>query len=366
MKLFRIVFLLVLVTQSCSKDDAPKVNKVIDFGEVTEALFEQSDTFEIYEDGSRQQLFRFKVTGYSTFDIIIKDFDGSFYLTDLTRDESITHNGGVLGGGKNYITFDDSFEYATELHEGEYEFGIRPNNSTGADGTYELSIDNINELKPYGDLGIITLPFNESFIPEPERAGRTIRDFEISEDADWKIFVNRYDYIESAREQAILYDGEGEIVFAKRGRNSSHERVLVLPKGKYTLFFDSVTTLILGNSEIGDQDLGEISSFPFSQELSIDFSYETDSEQFIYFQTTEPSNLELSAINPNWHNFLLSNADGTFSIDLFFGSEILPAGSYYFKVTPSSNAYVGSPSNYKTSLYSPLIGTYNLQLTSAN
>ncbi|MGI9553136.1 MAG: hypothetical protein ACR2MT_18155 [Aurantibacter sp.] len=364
MKPFIILFLSLMTLQSCSKDDAPKVNETIDLGEVSESLFEKNGSFAIdHVNNNPSQFFKFTITAYSKFDIAIKDFSGVFLLYNKTEEISITNDGGSLGGGFPNLEFTDSFEYSTELYEGEYEFRIGWGMTTrdDKDGTYELSIENINDLLPYEDLGILAIPFNNSFVPNPERARPTIYDFEISENTDWNIFVNGIWDSYSAREQAILYDEEGEIVFSYRAPTIRDGLSLPLPKGKYRLSFDSTTTLILGDSKTGDQDLGEISFFPFSQELVIDFTYEPDSKQLFYFQTAESSKLNLSVVDGNGYIISLKKSDGTRSIDIF-GDEILPTGDYFLEFAVGSTSH-----NHDDYIeYSPLIGRYILELTTTD
>lgn len=357
-----IVVLLITMVISCADkdliDDIPSdVNPPIELGLITENLFSENGIpkkSKNESDGFRQ-IIRFSVSKYSRITFAIEIASGEFTLTNTTKNEWRSNDGGSLGGGSNTLRISESLDFVTELDEGEHELVISGLFSQGQETSWELVIEDIEELRPYENLGILNLPFNESFVPNPARSRRTVYDFEIPEDSEWDIKVNRIVTGYHSTEQVLLYHNDEIIVW-----NDEAVRGLSLQKGKYTLSFDTTTTLILGLNDFGNQDLGEISSFPFSEEFNIDFTYETNNEQRIYFQTTEPTNLIFTNIDSVYLSFSLKKADGTNAISLS-GSEILPPGSYYILITPDSFAYGQDEFIYKI-----LKGAFDLELTAAN
>ncbi len=363
-----IQFILVGLTfVACSKDKlSAEENRDIEFGVVSEQAFNQEGNLNIDKTGNDNdfvQRFTFSIDAYSKFTFSIDNFTGTFSLTNSTKNEWRSYDGGALGGGSNELRFSDSFNFETELDEGEHELIVRGNFQIDRDVPYRITIDNIEELRPYKNLGVLTLPFNESFIPDPERSRRTVYDFEIPESTDWDIFIDRVADAYYDQSEVFLYDDQGNVIIPT-GDDGGQGVVVPLQKGRYQLSFDSTTTLILGDDDFGNQDFGEISAFPFSQEFTIDYTYDTDKEQYFYFQTAESTDINIDIITTSAHFISLKKEDGSGTIDPF-GSEALPPGSYFIEVTPSSYAYYSGPGNSGDLVYSPLIGTYKLELTAS-
>lgn len=368
MKLLRIltisiIVLLIALVVSCVDndliDDIPEdANPPVELGSITEDLFSLNKTPNSTDtDPYRfQQVIRFSVSKYSRITFSTEIPSGEFSLMNTTKNERRSDDGGSLGGGSNILRFSDGLNFETELDEGEHELLVQGIFNSNQETYWELTIEDIEELRPYENLGVLTLPFNESFVPNPKRSRRTVYDFEILDNIYWNIYTNGTALAYYNKTQTFLFNEEGETIYDNRAQ----EPELELKKGKYTLSFDSTTTLILGPNDFGDQELGAISSFPFLEEFSIDFTYETNSEQRINFQTTEPTNLIFTAIDSAFLSFSLKNADGTNAIALS-SSEVLPAGSYYILITPDSFAY-----GVDDFIYKIIKGAIKLELIATN
>lgn len=361
LKPFKILFLSVLMLTSCGKDtdqleETPKINVLVDFGDISEPLFEKNGDFTIGRVNNTSQLFKFTIDGYSKFDIAINDFTGEFWLKNLTENSFITNNGGVLGGGSPVLEFEESFEYETELYEGEYEIRIGRGILTKDDteGTYDIAIKNIDDLRPVKDLGVLTLPYNELHAPYYERARHTIYEFEISEPTGCHIFINGDHPLDPSptKHYVKLIDETGNELY-----RYLQDRLLNLEKGKFTLHFNRDVVLILGNPLEGDIDLGLISTFPLSQEVNLDFTYESDAIQRTYFETD--TNVALT-VNFAENDGLLTNLQTINGVNADYNN--IPPGEYFLYAAPDTFAYMVDGDPYKT-VYKPLQATFTLNFT---
>lgn len=369
----KVILAIVIVAftfLNCGKDkdvteDSFGNNEDINLGLISEPNYTTNGSFilkpkeaEYIDDNlytySAAQRFLFSVNAYSKFKISVQNYNGHLSLVNITTNEILT-----LQFRDSFLSFWGDEPYETELDEGEYALQISGN---GAEVTYEIQIENIDELRPYKDLGVLSLPYNQHFTFDEERERRTVYDFEIQEETDWKIYGATDPY--SPEKAVILYDSEGKILFSLQDSYTFPEPINIpLQKGKYSLSFFTEMNLILGDNEFGDQDFGEILTLPYSQEYTINFNFDTNRTQRTSFQTTVPSAINLSYSIFGSHSFALFKADGTLMVLNWYwaNSDTLPAGSYYIESSPIGSPYRDDSGDSQP--YTPfLIGTYNLEL----
>ncbi len=351
-----VLFLSALLLFSCSSNDEGDTppDADIDLGTISEEIYETSGSF-VFSNETTTQKYIFEVNAYSRLELSINGHDGSLALFSDTPESALTHNGGVLGGGSPYIEYFSTGSLTRELHEGNYTIVIENSAfSEDNDGTYAITITNINELRPYENLGVLDLPYNQVHTPTPDRAA-TIYDFEISEPTTARVFTNGLIYSDT-RVHLKLMNELGEELYSFPGPST-----FLLEKGNYQLRFswNAGFAFILGDAEAGDQDVGVLpTGTPYTMNIDIDLTYEPDDAQRIYFETTQ--NTRISGLEFNLDPFLtfLYKSDGT-SISSY---DNLPAGKYYFEFVPDSFAYfVNSDMNH--SVYQVLTGSYELIFT---
>lgn len=353
----RYVFLLILfLILSCSDNegDAAMPNSNIDLGVITDDFYEQNGNF-VFSTETTTRTYRFEINSYSRLELTIHDHYGSFELYNETTKSTLTHNGGVLGGGSSFIAYSNTGNLTIELHEGIYSLTIKNDEfERDNEGTFSISISNINELKPYENLGQLSLPHNAVYTPIPDRAA-TIYDFEITEPITTKIFVNGL--IDSnTRLNLVMTNEIGEELYSFGRPN-----IIPLAIGKYQLRFSwgDGFAFILGNAEAGDQDFGVIpTDTPYSMKIDVDFRYETDDVQKVFFETTESTQIEgLEYLLTPFSTFLYKN-DGTPISDY----ENLAPGKYYLSFEADYIAYAVN-NDVNNTVYKVLTGSYELIFT---
>lgn len=312
---------LMAIFMACTNsDDDSDQNALIDLGVINSPIYEKDGTLEFGNTDGASQEIKFTVDRYSELSITVTGIIGSFYLESVT-DGPITHNGSIKDPSSKLEIF-GNFQYSTELFEGEYRIiieGMQNNEviEAGSSATYNLSIRDIDDQKPFEDLGVISLPYNSIFEPISE-SSVTIYEFEILEDTNASIIVttevcSEQDYV------AELLNAEGETI--------PGERNVPLEKGKYTLLIDTSLTLILNDPQAGDIDFGVLSDYPQNLEVNIDMHYEPDSQQRFYFEVLEEVTVEgFELVTPDLMNFLYQESGEIINTS---AATVLQAGRYY-------------------------------------
>lgn len=151
---------------NCAKDnqtieDSFKENQDINLGVISEPNYTTSGNFILkpkepeYIDGnlysySASQRFLFSLSEYSKFNISVQNFNGQLSLVNTSTNEAITRE-----FRDTFLSFWGDEPYETELDEGEYVLQMSGDNH---EVLWKILIENIEELRPYRDLGVLTLP----------------------------------------------------------------------------------------------------------------------------------------------------------------------------------------------------------------
>lgn len=99
---------------------------------------------------SASQRFLFSLSEYSKFNISVQNFNGQLSLVNTSTNEAITRE-----FRDTFLSFWGDEPYETELDEGEYVLQMSGDNH---EVLWKILIENIEELRPYRDLGVLTLP----------------------------------------------------------------------------------------------------------------------------------------------------------------------------------------------------------------
>jgi len=316
-------------------DDAQEIlsenteNTIIDLGQIDLSLFEENGKFDFRTTGEKMRRITFSLNKYSEVDFSTDGYNGSFYLFSITENKYISHDGGLLGGGNTILSFYENFNYKDELFPGEYEIVLNANSFIIKDNemisqNYTLSIKDIDNLRPYENLGTLALPYNATFEADSQRLANTQYEFEILEDTNISIFRDGEvcSVYADAINETYLYNAEREIIYNGFTSNES------LSKGTYKLCFNGKRTLILNASARGDIDYGIIADFPKNIDFNVTMAYEPDSKKNFSFELLEEVAIEgFDTIGSDFMYFLYNAAQEPISTDT--SPVILQSGNYF-------------------------------------
>jgi len=304
-------------------------NITLEYGQINNFPFQMNDdlVYGPYHDSQAilfttlsPSILNINLNGYSTF--------SQFGLYNLTTEEFVTHNGGVLGGGSTYITFgSQSTTYTSPpLQSGEYKLIIVNGYSEdNVDTTLEFNLSDFN----FEYLGLLSSPYNitksNDFI------------FKVANTINYSLYGGGYlNYSSTPRIRIKNIDTNEIVLDAING--------VLLPQlepGEYLMYFEdynNVTLVLNENQEdLSDINLGLIPTLPNSQFVSVDFTFETDLSQNIFFELNQNTTLNLDYIQDfyNYEVTVVDNSGNTVDSDSSGSEYNLSSGAYAIVIVNS-------------------------------